>query len=172
MGVGDILQGAVEAIERGLEIGTRIAPQVQQVVDIFREPEPVVIRGPANLPPRSLPSFQNPPPSRVETGTRSAPQLGGSPVAFQGSPLQQALQEFGLTGGGGNGMGSTMALIRSPFRPTAAGASAQLFVVPNPVTGRPTWFRPAGRPVLFSGDFAAARRVSKVAGRARRRRPR
>lgn len=59
-------------------------------------------------------------------------------------------------------------------------------IVPNPVTGslpstvlapyrtacgRPSWtiYRKMGRPALYSGDFAAAKRVKRVASRAKRR---
>lgn len=57
----------------------------------------------------------------------------------------------------------------SPFTAGTAGARPTIFVAANPVTGRATWFRPAGRPILWSSDLSACRRVRKVAGRARRR---
>lgn len=41
-----------------------------------------------------------------------------------------------------------------------------LVIVPNPVTGKPTFFGNRGKPILFSGDFAAVRRVKRVAARA------
>ncbi len=56
----------------------------------------------------------------------------------------------------------------SPFGASRAGARPQLFFMQNPTSGRITWFRPAGRPILFSGDVSAAKRVRKVAARARR----
>jgi len=74
-----------------------------------------------------------------------------SPIAAQGM-------------GGVGGLGSM-----TMFRPTMAGASAQTFMTANPVTGRTTWFRPAGRPILWSGDIACAKRVQKVARRAKKR---
>jgi len=64
--------------------------------------------------------------------------------------------------------GGTGGSLTSPFRPTMAGAAAQMFISPNPVTGRPTWFRPAGRPILWSGDLRACKTVEKIARRARR----
>jgi hypothetical protein len=64
---------------------------------------------------------------------------------------------------------ATAGMCGSPFAPTRQGASASLFAMPNPATGRLTWFRPAGRPVLFSGDLATCKRVRKIAGHARRR---
>lgn len=54
----------------------------------------------------------------------------------------------------------------SPFRPgMGVSARASMFVLPNPVTGRPVWFGPYGRPMLWSGDLAACRRVSRISGK-------
>ena len=39
----------------------------------------------------------------------------------------------------------------------------------NPMTGRIEVWRHMGRPVLYSGDFACARRVAKIARRAKTR---
>lgn len=58
--------------------------------------------------------------------------------------------------------------LMSPFKATARGASAQTFVTSNPVTGATTWFKPAGRPILWSGDLSSCKRVTKIARRARR----
>jgi hypothetical protein len=72
----------------------------------------------------------------------------------------EALDSFQASGGGGQF-----------FRATAAGASPiSLVMLPNPVTGKPTFFKHAGRPILFSGDLTAAKRVNKLASRARRKR--
>jgi hypothetical protein len=49
---------------------------------------------------------------------------------------------------------------------TRERAVAQPFEVMNPVTGRLVYYAPRGRPVLFSGDYAACRRVRHVAGAA------
>ena len=57
-----------------------------------------------------------------------------------------------------------------PFAPTMSGSRAQTFIALNPSTGAPTWFRPAGRPILWSSDLTACRRVNKIARRARGRR--
>jgi len=69
----------------------------------------------------------------------------------------------GVFGGGGGG--ST-----PMFRPTMAGARAQTFRAQNPVTGQDVFFRPAGKPILWSADLSACKRVNKVARRARRKR--
>ncbi len=91
------------------------------------------------------------------------------PTALPGGAPTQVLQlpSFDIPGIDITPQG-TAALGRA-FRPTAAGASAQRHLRINPVTGRATWFGPLGRPMLFSGDFAAKRRVEKIAGRAARR---
>lgn len=55
------------------------------------------------------------------------------------------------------------------FRPTQAGwRPRSLIIAANPATGKPTFFKNAGTPILFSGDLSAARRVSRVARRAKR----
>lgn len=57
----------------------------------------------------------------------------------------------------------------SPFVAGGSALRPSTFAMSNPASGRLTWFRPAGRPLLWSADFTAARRVRKLAGRARRR---
>jgi hypothetical protein len=57
------------------------------------------------------------------------------------------------------------------FTPTRTSARpSSLVIVTNPVTGKPTFFKHAGRPILFSGDLRAAKRVQKIARRAARKR--
>lgn len=65
------------------------------------------------------------------------------------------------------GGGSQLAKLTSPFVPTMAGARAQAFIASNPMTGALTWFKPAGKPILWSGDLTACKRVSRIARRAR-----
>jgi len=80
---------------------------------------------------------------------------------FIGGIIGGELLEGAFAGGGG---GTPM------FRQTMAGARAMFFRTTNPATGQDTWFRPAGRPILWSGDLTACKRVNKVARRARRKR--
>jgi len=80
---------------------------------------------------------------------------------FIGGVLGGELLSGALAGGGG---------ATPMFRPTMAGARAMFFRTANPVTGQDTWFRPAGRPILWSGDLTACKRVNKVARRAKRKR--
>lgn len=58
------------------------------------------------------------------------------------------------------GGGATLSALTSPFLPTRAGFRAQPFISQSP-DGRVEWFRPAGRPVLFSKDISVARQVKK-----------
>jgi hypothetical protein len=60
----------------------------------------------------------------------------------------------------------------SPWVPTMMGARAQPFMSNNPVSGALTWFKPAGKPILWSGDLTACKRVERVARRAKRSRGR
>ena len=100
------------------------------------------------------------------------PALGGAALGALGG----ALDFFDLPG----------VDLQLPFRPDArtggtaffnpVGARAQsprsLIMVPNPSTGKPTFFRHAGRPIMFSGDRALCKRVEKIARRAGRPRSR
>lgn len=60
------------------------------------------------------------------------------------------------------------------FNPVGARAQSprSLIMQLNPSTGKPTFFRHAGRPIMFSGDRALCKRVDKIARRAGRSRPR
>jgi hypothetical protein len=115
----------------------------------------------------------------------SYPSPGVSPVSFSAlMPLARQIPAFlggmlageGIEGAMSMGGGGAVAMPMGggggtpQFRATMAGARAQFFRVPNPVTGQDTWFRPAGRPILWSGDLTACKRVKKVARRAARKR--
>lgn len=115
-----------------------------------------------------------------------------------GSFLQQAAllagqflveRERGKMGGG-----PIMGLVQQPSQPTGVdvpfvdvtaqgqcppgvflkqGASTSLrfrpeIIVEHPTTGAVRTYRNMGRPLLYSGDLSASRRVNKIAGRARR----
>lgn len=88
---------------------------------------------------------------------RQAPGIAGGAVL--GEVLEQTFAPS---------RGDAVMAGNAPFRPTPSGASAQMFTVPNPATGKLTTFRPAGRCILYSSDMAASKRVRKIAGRARR----
>jgi len=88
---------------------------------------------------------------------------GFAPPQFRQAGLDLPFIDIVPQGGGGS-----LARLTSPFVPTMAGARAQAFVSPNPITGKLTWFRPAGKPILWTSDLTACRRVGKIARRARR----
>ena len=107
----------------------------------------------------AVPSFP------VTTGT------GFSPISMLPQIGQQGVagQIFDFFAGNGG-----CPVPSAPFGPSCNGTSAraQTFMAANPVTGKATWFRPAGVPLLWSGDVSAAKRVARVARKARRARPR
>ena len=86
----------------------------------------------------------------------AALDLPGLQVPFTGQTLQSPL------------VSNQSVMMRSPFRPTMAGAAAQIFVAENPVSGKATWFGPLGRPILWSRDLTTCKRVRKIGARARR----
>lgn len=51
------------------------------------------------------------------------------------------------------------------FSPTAASARQNMLDAPHPRTGERVYWRPVGRPILFSGDAAVMRRAKKVCSR-------
>ena len=97
-----------------------------------------------------------------------------------GGLLQQFLGPNGNGGGvmpGGAPAGSAIAQAAgslavcgaptTPFRAgSASGVRTQNFISCNPVTGAPVWFGKKGRPLLWSDDLAACKRVKRVASRA------
>lgn len=94
--------------------------------------------------------------------------LGGAvmrqlPAIGAGLGLGELMESF--QGGGGGAAGGT-----PMFKPTQAGYTAQTFRAQNPSTGQDVFFRPAGRPILWSSDLSACKRVKKIARRAYRKR--
>ena len=96
------------------------------------------------------------------------PGHGGEMVVLPGGSIAGGLAEFA-----GLGMGVSQLAMLPPgiaFRPSMAGLRARRELTAiNPLTGSISVFRNMGRPVLYTGDFAAAKRVRRVASRARRR---
>lgn len=112
------------------------------------------------------------PPSNFATALASG--LGGfqtAGLAGLGAGLLRQLP--GALGGLALGAGIDAAVsgggaMTPMFRQGMAGARAQMFRTTNPISGQDTWFRPAGRPLLWSADLTACKRVNKVARRAKR----
>ncbi|HKX47000.1 MAG TPA: hypothetical protein VJP77_09885 [Planctomycetota bacterium] len=57
------------------------------------------------------------------------------------------------------------AAVFDAFRRTPSGARAQVHIQVNPVTDKPEWFAPVGRPIVFSRDFAVVKRMGKMGRR-------
>lgn len=112
----------------------------------------------------AFPTFLNASfPTSPRFQTAGLPALGGAllrQLPGLGAGLLGSAAIDAFSGGGTTPM----------FRATMAGARAQTFRATNPATGKDTFFRPAGKPVLWSSDIACAKRVDKIARRVRRKR--
>jgi len=100
-------------------------------------------------------------------------RLGGLIGPQQGVPGNGAIPgapqiPVGQVPGGVGGAGC----IPGPFRPGAARLRAQVFPLCRPDSGAIEWFGPKGPPVLYADDLRACKRVSRVAARANKARPR
>lgn len=85
--------------------------------------------------------------------------FGGGEMAATNLPGGLALSDLPLGG--------------ALFRPTAGRfRPARVIVVPNPMTGEPTFFGHLGRPLLFSRDLSAHKKVNRLARKAAGRRGR
>jgi len=84
---------------------------------------------------------------------------GGAGVSRQALPGGLAIGDLPLGG--------------ALFRPRMGGLTpARVVVVPNPLTGEPIFFGHLGRPLLFSRDLAAHKKVNRLARKAASRRGR
>lgn len=114
----------------------------------------------------------NPLPALVKIAKNPAVQgaVGGALGAIFGDDIvgenggngDVAVLPGGAMVGGGNGGGSGL------FRRGDTVRAVRQFTVINPVTGNPVVYRNMGRPLLYSGDIACAKRVQKIARRAGR----
>jgi len=137
------------------------------------------------------PSARRQPPLLTPGGVRQTftPQgrtisVGGSPMPhFPGDQFGVTQASFAVPALGGNGLTDFFDIpgidLRSPFTADArtggnaffhgVGAVRQrprsLIMQMNPSTGTPTFFRHAGRPIMFSGDRAICKGVEKIARR-------
>jgi hypothetical protein len=78
-------------------------------------------------------------------------------AGFAGS----ALEEFFL----GSGGASTQDQAAAFTDPIPGSCRPKAHVKTNPCTGKGVWFVPRGRPLVFSGDMSACKRVDRVAKR-------
>lgn len=77
--------------------------------------------------------------------------------------------EFGSSADVGSAVSRAFFPTISKWTGEVSGARAGAHLRVNPVSGKPTWFGPLGDPVLWSRDFAASRKVSRLARKAARR---
>lgn len=163
--LGDILVGAVDVL-------TRPVPGGSILESILTDPQPMA---PTQIIVRNQPPLAAPSPRLGPSPGNSAPPV--SPIPFGGGGFggpQMADFPGGFTPVAGfpffdvvpPGGGAGVTLFRAPGISGARPRS--LVMVPNPTTGKPTFFKHAGTPILFSGDLRAARRVQRVAARARK----
>lgn len=95
----------------------------------------------------------------------AARRFGPSVAAgFAGS----GLEEFFFGGNGGAGTLDETAAFTDPI---PGSCRPKAHVKTNPCTGKGTWFVPRGRPLVFSGDMSACKRVDRVAKRLDKARP-
>ena len=95
-------------------------------------------------------------------GNRPGAMPGGAPLPFFGGQGPLGLPSGAQTGsalGGACIVPSVGTSLRLPSRVDVPSPDGRTFVT----------FRNMGRPVLWSGDFAASKRVKRIAGRAKRR---
>lgn len=92
---------------------------------------------------------------------RALPAIG---AGFAGS----GLEEFFFGGNGGAGTLDETAAFTDPI---PGSCRPKAHVKTNPCTGKGTWFVPRGRPLVFSGDMSACKRVDRVAKRLDKARP-
>lgn len=88
--------------------------------------------------------------------------------AFGGGVIGGLFEDFlGRTGGA-----STLDEAAAFTDPVPGSCRPKMHVKTNPCTGKGTWFVPRGRPLVFSGDLSAAKRLDRVAKTLDKARPR
>lgn len=131
-------------------------PFAQTFTDLIRAGVPPTL-------PQIFPTGIFPPPTRtLPGGTQTMPPAPSSKTEM-------------VPSAGGFQLGPSPFAGGCPSLFSAGGMSARpvsMFMVPNPVSGKPTFFKHAGRPILFSGDLRACKTVNRIAARARRTRGR
>ena len=129
----------------GTSAGVPQHPGSNQIIDVTPTREAPMAQVPTSLPGGApIMQYQGP---RPPTGGTSLGPVGGGCIMPGGAQIQQRA-------------GMSMRLPSSVDVPTVDRAGNMRF----------TTFKNMGRPVLYAGDYAAAKRVTKVASKARRRR--
>ncbi len=153
---------------------TFLAGAAQKVFDLSGLPGPGFNIRPTPAPAGQLPVFApspgrfpaRPPPRPITPASFGGPPMAVFPGGFETAgfdlPFFDVAPQGSLAASGG---------CPPLFQPNRVGVRPiPLIMVPNPVTGAPTFFKHAGRPILFSGDLRASKLVNRIARRARRKR--
>lgn len=116
-----------------------------------------------------------PPPQRGLEQRGGFQQAGFPLVPFAGAAARKILPAIGLGAVGGEafdalqnfftGGAATQDDAAAFTDPIPGSCRPKTHLKVNPCTGKATWFTPRGRPLVFSGDMAACRRVNRVAKR-------
>lgn len=183
--VSDLAGGILAPVEDIFGLAEEVAPAVQAGFAFTEDPEaalsglfgiPVDAGGGGALPAADFAPLPTPvslPASLVSAGGGGGVQPAGL-VDDVIDMVPDALGIFGM------GAGSEMEVFLDPsvaFRASPSGcpprARSMLHAI-NPATGKLTTWKNMGRPILYSGDMAAKKRVDRVARQAARgrRRPR
>lgn len=161
--------GLLDAFKRGIERGAeeglpiliqagaeRLASEIRPQVGGRSVGQPVILGR------TQQPTVHSP----LAPFARTFQPLGGPmPNGFP-TVRPASLQDLGQTAMELAGLGCATPTFRT--RGTRV-SPAPIVIQPHPETGEPVFFGHLGRPLLFSRDLAAARKVARLASRARRR---
>lgn len=167
MGLSTVLDGITNVIDAVAKTVTQVLPIVQQGQNL----------GSSNVPATVVVNSSGGP-GATNTGIPKSAIVTADPATFSlggggqtgGFGLDIPGVEFGQGADVGSALTQNFVPTRSRFTGAVTGARAQNFVAINPVSGAITWFGPIGRPILWSGDVRAAKRLKKIARFAARKR--
>jgi len=148
-----------EVIRAGGQIGSALlAPRPQASNVAFAQPFPA---------PQQAGFGALIPAGRAAVGAlgRALPSLGGIGAGAIGGELADAAQQFFGAAGSADDTAAFTDAIPGRCRP-------KMHLRLNPCSGKGTWFVPRGRPLVFSGDLSACKRVDRVAKRLTKSMPR
>lgn len=161
-GASDIAVALAPGIEAGVEAAAAITGAITPVQQAAF---PLVAAGPLAVTPYVAPG-----------GALTLPQASALTVGAIGAQQAGLLGELGevllpkglepYLGLGGDVSSDAFIPTGGRYRPSTT------IEMQNPLTGKTHYWRHLGRPVLWSSDYAACKRVKKVASKARSRRPR
>ncbi len=158
-----ILDSVTSILGQAIDAAPKILQAIndQRFQELQRDLIKAQIRGVTTPAPTQFQQFAQPIPQPQIPTTSGGGFTLAAPFVQQAALPSVDVPFFDISPQGGAG-------VFSPFVPTMAGARAQKFIAMNPRSGRITWFGPIGKPILWSGDVSAKKRVERVAKYARR----